>query len=137
MLVGVAAAMGLHTCRSVPRDVELVFVLSGLELRIGEERVDRRGLVELVAEIGQGGETRARSSFAFGDRGAPLRTAGVAVRLFPGAHDVLLRLVVQPRRSPRASLVLRRRFELGGDQERVLVEVSVVNEARRGGDRTR
>lgn len=123
VLVVVVAALGIHYMERVPNEYEIVFILTGLDVKADGRRFDRAQLIDLTAEIADDGETVARSTFSF-RAGAPLQTSPVLVRLRRGEHDVHFRMVFADAGSER-TFALHRRFEVGKERDGGIIFVDV------------
>ena len=123
LLLAAGALLLIHFLESRPRDVQLSFVLSGLEVPDGPGRLDRDELVELTAEIRRNDKTFARSSRSFARGAAPMSTRPLTLRLTDGDYDAQFRLVFETSSGERRLFALRRHFAVTDDGRPIVLDL--------------
>jgi len=122
LLMGIGVLLFVQFFDRRPREIDVFFVLSQLDVATELGRLDRRHLVELNAEIREGGELRAMTTWTFRD-GAPLKVGPARVRLRSGEYDVHFRLTFVTAQGDERLFALRRRIAVE-DASHVLVDVT-------------
>lgn len=122
VLVGVGLVVLVQLLERRPREVDVYFVLTQLEIATETGRLDRSRLVELIAEIREGDELRATTTWSFRS-GAPLEVGPARVRLRPGEYDVHFRLAFVGKDGARRLFALRRRLAVTDSDQPILLDV--------------
>jgi hypothetical protein len=124
LLLGVGAFLFVQFLERRPRDLDVFFVLTQLEVKAATARLDRAHLVELSAEIRADDELLATTTWSFRPGGAPLKVGPAHVRLRPGHYDVHFRLTFELPQGDRRLFALRRRAQVDAESEYLLIDVT-------------
>lgn len=123
VLIGAGVLVYTQLFERQPRDIDVFFILSRLDVATERGRLDRTHLVELNAEIRDDGELLATTTWTFREGGAPLKVGPAHVRLRTGEYDVHFRLTFVTAGGGQQLFALRRRMAVG-EAEHVLVDVA-------------
>jgi len=124
LLLALGAFLLVQFFERRPRDLDVFFVVTQLEVKAGERTLDRSRLVEFKAQFRDEDELLATSTWTFRPGSAPMKIGPTRVTLRPGDYSLQLRLFFDVGDGRRHEVPLWRRARVGKEDDHLLIDVT-------------